>query len=565
MKKILNLLVAFIIVIATIPCFATTNKTQTNRVVVTFSPLVVNNLNCTSELFEVFSNTVKKDSNLSEKLEASGALWSISQNLSGIQISISSPQSLEELYQLTESFLTTALKNSENIVKSTKTNIKPADRLYQFFTDSDSISSTFKPVSIRFFNSSGSEQNDYYVNHLVIEEITPNSNITNDETQESEASLQPIKKLRHDFIEDYCNIYKNTQNTNKQAPKIQNVAKPILANFLCWNSLTPETFISASLIKNRFIYDDVSNQKFSIELFNTTNGLVLAVYCDIDKNEDIYNKYLEMCKSIDSAISSISSKEWSTWASKLLDVMKNDKRDYSKKAMFDAWCKHWNGTGFENIPTKLDFKKPDYTKEVQIFSSISDHNFNLSADTFPAIYACNDESFKEDSIIAVCIKGHDQILSSIENHISNTLQINVPITINQKPSDSLVISFYCPEEKVPAYLSRIKASIANHLYSKFNITDLKKSIRIGIAGISSIPAYRLKGLLTLGWPTKSARYESRVASNSDLYSFVKSSNSSDDKNFKLRWENMASSPQDKAKILAMLACHNLTINSWERE
>ena len=565
MKKILSLLVAFIIVIATIPCFAATNKTETNRVVITFSPLVVNNLNYTNELFDVFSNTVKKQSNLSEKLEASGALWSISQNLSGIQISISSPQSLEELYQLTETFLITALKEAENVIKKPKTDIKPADRLYQFFIDSDSIYSTFKPVSIRFFNSFGNEEKDYYTNHLVIEEINQNANITNIEEQESATNIQPIKRFRRDFIEDYCNIYKKTQTTNKQTPKIQNVNKPILANFLCWNQLNHETFISASLIKNRFIYDDVTNQKFSIELFNTTKGLVLAVYCDIDKNEDIYNKYLEMCKSIDSAISSISSKEWSTWASKLLEVMKNDKRDYSKKAMFDAWCKHWNGVGFESTPTRLDFKKPDYTKEIQIFSSISEHNFNLSADTFPAIYACNDESFKEDSIIAVCINGHDQILSSIESHISNTLQINVPITIDKKPSDSLVISFYCPEEKVPAYLSRIKASIANHLYSKFTITDLKKSIRIGIAGISSIPAYRLKGLLTLGWPTKSARYESRVANNNDLYSFVKSSNSSNDKNFKLRWENMASSPQDKAKILAMLACHNLTIDSWNRE
>ena len=72
-------------------------------------------------------------------------------------------------------------------------------------------------------------------------------------------------------------------------------------------------------------------------------------------------------------------------------------------------------------------------------------------------------------------------------------------------------------------------------------------------------------MLTLGWPTKTARYESRPALNADLYAFVKSSNSANDKNFKLRWDNLASSPQDKANILALLACYNLTIDSWERE
>ncbi|MBQ2593021.1 MAG: hypothetical protein II567_07050, partial [Candidatus Riflebacteria bacterium] len=65
----------------------------------------------------------------------------------------------------------------------------------------------------------------------------------------------------------------------------------------------------------------------------------------------------------------------------------------------------------------------------------------------------------------------------------------------------------------------------------------------------------------LGWPTNKSRYESRLVTSTDLYDFVKSS-SSNEQILKNRWENLASSPQDKAYILSVLACNNLTIDSW---
>ena len=563
MKKVLALLL-LINLYFSLPCFAITNKIQTNRVVVTFSPFVVNNINSTSKLFDIFSKTVKKHPTLSKKLEASGALWSVSQNLCGVQISISSSSNIEDLFQIIDLFLTESSKNVENLLKEANTNIKPVDRLYQFFIDYNASAFDSNPVSIIFFDSEGNEIKDYYNNYLREKDsnLISNNLINNDNEIASFSPLLTTNK--NDVIEKYCNIYKNAYKTNQKTPIVQTVSKPILASFIGWNQLTPETFISASLIKNKFLTEDINTNNFSIELLNTGKGLVLAVYSEIEANDKIYNQYQNMCKKIDSAISDINSKEWAMWASKLLDVLKNDKRDYNKKAMFEAWYKHWAGLGFDNIPTKLDLKKPDYTKEIEIFNSLSEHNFNLSSDVYPAIYACNDKNFTDGANVSVCLNGHEKILNSIEDHISKTLQINIPITINQKHPDNIVVSFYCPEDKIPAYLSRIKASIANHLYSKFNITDLKKSVRIGIAGISSIPAYRLNGLLSLGWPTKTARYESKTANNSDLYKFVNNANNYDEKNFKLRWENITSSPQDKANILSMLACYNLIIDSWER-
>ncbi len=557
-KKLLYLLVSILVFLVAGSSFAQTNKTQSNRVVVTFSPLVVNNINCTNKLYDLFSDCFKNNSELTKKLEASGALWSISNNLCGLQISIGSSEELSELNKVVELILTSSLKKTEKILTETKTDIKSIDRLFQFFIDSDSLSFSSNPVTIRFYDCSGKEIENYYADQFVDKNKIIDSSF--DEIASDEVI---IKEDKNDYIKDYIDIYNRSYNTNQKLPKIQPVSKPILAKLICWDRLTPESFISASLIKNKFIAENFNNSNFCIELINSGKGLLLVVYCEVDTNENIYNKYLTMNKKIDSSFSNIGSKEWNAWSSKLFEVLKNDNRNLNKKAMFESWIKHWSGIGFENISSNIKFINPSIRKDIEIFSSLKEHTFALSANSFPGIYANHDETVTDGANIAVCIKGHSKILESIEDHITSTLQINVPITIDMKNSECIIFSFYCPEKKIPSYLSRIKASISDHLYSKFSVFDLKKSIKIGIAGLSSIPAYRLNGLLTLGWPTKTARYEASLAKDTDLYKLVKS-NSSNDNNLKLRWNNVISSPQDKANILSILACDNLMIDSWER-
>ena len=557
-KTALALLVVFLLAISSIRCMAD-NAVKLNRVVVTFSPLVVNNVNCTDQLFDVFSQLTKIPSSLSENLEASGALWSISQNLCGLQICVSSSKSPNELCEIVGLFLSNAFKNTEKILASTKTDIKPVDRLYQFLIDSEGSAFKTNPVSISFFDYSGKEIEGCYSKYINGEETAVAELASN--TEANIVSSENEEKKPNDFIKDYINLYNRSYGTNMaMPPKVQQVSKPILAKLIFWNKLTPDTFISASLIKNKLIFDGENSPNSAIELFNSGKGLVLVVLSEVDKNS-LYAQHLLMSKRIDAAVSGIGPKEWEAWNSKLLEVMRNDRRDYNKKAMFDEWNKHWGGVGFNSIPNKSDFKKPDSIKEAEIFASQSEHNFYLTPDTYPAIYACNDEDFKEGSNVAVCLQGHTSFIDGIENHVSSSLKISVPITINRKRPDRITLSFYSPEAKIPAHLSRIKSSVSDYLYSKFNVTDLKKSIRIGIAGISSIPAYQLHGLLSLGWPTNKSRYESRLATHSDLYDFVKSS-SSNEQILKNRWENLASSPQDKAYILSVLACNNLIIDSW---
>ena len=111
-KTALMLLVMFLLAVSSIRC-AADNAVRLNRAVVTFSPLVVNNINCTDQLFDVFSKLVKTKSSLSEDLEASGALWSISQNLCGLQICISSSKSPVELCEIIDLFLSYAIKDIE--------------------------------------------------------------------------------------------------------------------------------------------------------------------------------------------------------------------------------------------------------------------------------------------------------------------------------------------------------------------------------------------------------------------------------------------------------------------
>ncbi len=559
-KTALTLMVVLLIAVCSIRCMAD-NAVKLNRVVVTFSPLVVNNVNCTDQLFDVFSQLTKIPSSLSEDLEASGALWSISQNLCGMQICVSSSKSPKELCEIVGLFLSHALRDTEKILTSTKSDIKPVDRLYQFLIDSEGSAYKTKPVSITFYDYSGKEIEDCYSKYLNAEDAANAADAEVASDTEASVVNEDKKITKNDIINDYCELYNRSRETNMELlPKVQAVAKPILAKLIFWNKLTPDTFISASLIKNKLIFDGENSPNSAIELFNSGKGLVLVVLSEVDKNS-LYAQHLLMSKRIDAAVSGIGPKEWEAWNGKLLEVMRNDRRDYNKKAMFDEWNKHWGGIGFNSIPNKSDFKKPDCIKEAEIFSTQSEHNFYLTPDTYPAIYACNDENFTDGSNVAVCLQGHTSFIDGIENHVRSLLKITVPITINRKRPDRITLSFYSPEAKIPAHLSRIKSSVSDYLYSKFNVTDLKKSIRIGIAGISSIPAYQLHGLLSLGWPTNKSRYESRLVTSTDLYDFVKSS-SSNEQILKNRWENLASSPQDKAYILSVLACNNLTIDSW---
>ncbi len=538
--------------------YAATNN-QLNRVVVTFSPLVVNNVNCTNQLFNIFVDLSKNKTKLSETIEDSGVLWSISQNFCGIQISFSSSKKPEELYNIVSMLLEKSYAATENLLeKQNNNNLKAIDRLFLFAVNPEAEAFKSKPVTIRFFDNLGKEVSDFYSEHFKKNEEKEASEAENDET-----NLNPNKDDSSDVIAKYCDFYKKCVETNSERPNIQEVSKPILAKLLIWEKLTPDIFISASLIKNKLIFDGENNQNSGIELINTGNGLALVVFCETEKNS-LYAQHLLMNKRIDAAVSGIGPKEWEAWNTKLLEVMRNDRRDFNKKAMFDAWNMHWAGKGFETIPAKSDFKKPDYQKEVNIFATQSDHAFYLSPDTYPAIYACNDEDFKDGSNVAVCLEAKSNIIDGIEKHVGSSLPISVPITINRKRADRITLSFYSPEAKIPAHLSRIKSSVADFLYSKFKVTDLKESIKIGIAGISSIPAYQLQGLLNLGWPTTKANTKIRVAKFSDLYDFVKN-NSSNEKILKLRWENLASSPQDKAYILSVLACNNLTIDSWVGE
>lgn len=532
--------------------YAATNN-QLNRVVVTFSPLVINNINCTNQLFNLFVELSKNKTKLSETIEDSGMLWSISQNYCGIQISFSSSKSLEELFTIVSMLLEKSFALSDKLLENqNNNNVKAIDRLYLFAVKPDAVAFKSNPVTIRFFDYLGKEVPDFYSKQF-------QKNETN-EADNGDDSLLTDKKDLTDVIAKYCDFYKKCAETCSVRPNIQPVSKPILAKLLIWDNLTPDTFISASLVKNKLIFDGENNQNSGIELINTGNGMALVVFCETEKNS-LYAQHLLMNKRIDAAVSGIGPKEWEAWNTKLLEVMRNDRRDLNKKAMFDAWNKHWSGKGFEAIPAKSDFKKPNYQKEVNIFATQSDHAFYLSPDTYPAIYACNDEDFKDGSNVAVCLEAKSNIIDGIEKHVGSSLPISVPITINRKRPDRITLSFYSPEAKIPAHLSRIKSSVADFLYSKFKVTDLKQSIKIGIAGISSIPAYQLQGLLSLGWPTTKANTKIRVANISDLYDFVKNT-SSNEKILKLRWENLASSPQDKAYILSVLACNNLTIGSW---
>ena len=559
MKKTTLCLILFLIALGFSPCFAADRNIRVNRVVVTFSPLIVKNMNCTQKLFNVFAELTSKQSALAKSLEASGALWSISQNLSGIQLSInSSSNKPEELEDIVENLLQAGLSKAEKIVEDTNNDITAMDRLFLFLVEPErQLTIKTKPVSVYFFDNDGEDLKNpvFDIDNLSEQEVQS-------ATSKAETSELSIAQISSSSIEKYCEIYNNAAGTNTVNPCIQPVEKPILAKILTWNNFTPANFISANFVKNKILFNPDNNNTLNVEFVNNGGGIALVVYNEVENN-DLYAQHLDMLKLIDTSMVQPGPKEWQSWSSKLLEVMRNDIRDHNKKAMFNAWLKHWSAEGFYNIPETVEFVKPDSTKEIEVFSEQKQHQFKLSTDCFPAIYACKDVYCDNGAYCAVCFEGHDRFIDGIEEYVRSELQISVPITINRKKENSIVLSFFSPTDKVPTHLSKIKATISDLLYSKFKILDLKKSIKIGISGVSSIPSYQLQGLLASGWTTNSARYEAQMVQTSELFDMIQNV-SNDEAILKTRWNNLTSAPQDKAIILSTLASRNLLIDTWER-
>lgn len=559
MKKTALCLMLFLVALGLMPCFAADRNIRVNRVVVTFSPLIVNNLNCTQKLFNIFAELTSKQSALAKSLEASGALWSISQNLSGIQLSInSSSNKPEELEDIVENLLKAGLPKAEKIVEEGNDNAEAMDRLFLFMVEPERqrVIKT-KPVSVSFFDNDGNE---------LVTPVFDLNNLTEQDveqaTNKAETSELPIAQISSSSVEKYWEIYNKAAETNRVNPWIQPVEKPILAKILTWNKFSPANFISANFVKNKILFNPNCNSLLNVEFVNNGTGIVLVIYNEID-NKDLYSQHLEMLKMIDAAMVSPGPKEWQSWSSKLLEVMRNDIRDHNKAAMFNAWLKHWSAEGFEAIPENVQFVTPDSTQEVEIFSDYKQHQFKLSTDCYPAIYACKASHCDNGAYCAVCFEGHDSFIDGIEEYVRSDLQINVPVTIHRKQESSIVLSFFSPNDKIPTHLSKIKATISDLLYSKFKITDLKKSIKIGVSGVSSIPAYQLQGLLISGWTTNTARYESKMVKTEELFDMIQ--NDSNDENIlKTRWNNLTAAPQDKSIVLAILASRNLLIDTWDR-
>lgn len=535
MKKVVVYLLLLVLVLMVFkPSAAERSDCGINRAVVTFSPFIVNDQNLTHKLFEAISKVLEKGSPLSKTLEASGTFWSVSGNLCGIQISINSSKGLDELKEMVATLLAKSLDNREELLAEREEEILSINRLYQFFVDTQSPDFAKDPVTICFFDTKGSE--------IILE----------DDAEESSLRRE-LNRIRE--------FYRQGTESNSEKPVVQNISKPILATFLIWKDFTPDSFVSASIIKNRLFYDSENGKKYHVELLNIGRGLAVAIFDEGEKG-NLYDQYLKMRNKIEAVTTGVGPKEWQSWSSKLLKAMESDRRDPNKNAMFSAWLKHWQAEDFSRIPNKVTYEKPDYEKEVEIFSSLEEYDFKLSNDLFPAIYACNSDSKCDlGAYVAVCFEAGADIIDSIESYVGSKFKIALPITVVRQSPRLLILSVYSQIEQVPTHLSRIRSSITELLYTGFGVTDLKNSISIGVAGISNIPAYQLQGLLKMGWTGNSARYVTRAVTPHELYALVQNE-SSDEEISKRRWKNLICSPRIKANILSILACRHLIINSW---
>ena len=163
-------LYSLVIFLATVllPCLGQTSgpNEQVNRVVITFSPLIINNINCSQNLYNVISELFNNPSESARKnLDASGDLWSVSSNYSGIQININTLNPVNELYTNAQNLIKKILDKKSLILAESNTNILPANRLYQFALENKNDYYCTEPVTIKIFNNILNSNNIIHLHH----------------------------------------------------------------------------------------------------------------------------------------------------------------------------------------------------------------------------------------------------------------------------------------------------------------------------------------------------------------------------------------------------------------
>ncbi len=496
-----------------------------NSIVLTFDPPVCAGINRSKDLFDAIVATMNaKEPGLASEVDQGGAVWSASQNLSGVQFSLFYPDKPQVAIDIGKKFIQ-QLPSFFKVSSTPAAKVDFINYLHLLCELGNSENSGHQPVSI-YFNGPISEFADELDSQIV-------------QLHELYDQARPVFSL--------------------EKPALA-FTEPTIFEVMQWDRIDAETFFSAKYLGEQFNKELSVNGSASYEIIFSSSALRLVLYAS-GSEADLFKMRAQIKQFTLQVLTRQNKQLWQNFARAAQALLSDDLRDLGKASMFDAWLHHWQGTAMTKSED-LNFVMPGRQCSNISMPEAWMHNFSFSHGAYPAFIASSDSDNKEIADIAVSIHASDTaIIDEIAECLNNRGGMSFPFSAAKHGGNDILISFHSPVDEISGHLARIRARILNSLVEQGLLSDLPGSLKIGIAGVCAIPPFVLRGLLMDGWPSLVSNKDWSAAELKDIGAVLNFADSDRDSLFR-RWHLITATAKGKAEMLALLSCKNLKISSF---
>ncbi len=488
-------------------------------IVITFDAPIIDRCNHSGEFYNLLVKTMKSPANgIMEQIKQSGALWSASHSLCGIQFALYHFDDPGRAIQICKDVLVN-LNRSLHSDFSRKGSQNFADYIHSLLSQSG-FSSTLKHKAVTI---SLSDNMLSYANELAA-------------------------------AEELGSFFTQTSATNNDINVLPEV-QPTVYTVFCWPENNSEAFFTAKYLGEKFIREANLDDLLRYEIVFDNAALNLIVY--LSGSEELLAENMVRFRQINQyRLGREPPTDWLQFSRSLSEIMHDDLRDIPKRALFDAWQKHWQAN-FNNL--RVDLPLPP----TQQFTGICmpeehQHLVSFSSGVFPHFAASCHDNGDNGCDVAIAIGGDSlKIIDEIHHDLENSPPA-VSLTLVRDP-EVLKIVFHCKTDEVSGNLARIRSHIYNNLVEKGLISEPVDVLRIGIAGVSSLPPFELRGLLQKGWvPVTDKRQTTPLSDHARLLRVENSSAES----LRQRWQLYLASGRGRSELLAMIAASGHSIRNF---
>lgn len=504
----------------------THDRQEVNSIVLTFDPPIIAGKNCAPDLFNAILATMN-NGNPSPATEVSreGAIWSASQNLSGVQFSLLFPDKPLQAVAITV-----------KLIANLSSHFKPATTEDH---KADFANYLHQICEIGCHSSYDRAKVSLYISGAV------------------EASYEELQTR----LKELDTLYEQSKiHLSCEKPVLPDTS-PTIFEVVHWGQINAKTFFSAKFIGEQF-KKDLSDSNAGYEIIFAEKSIRLVLFLSGTENELFKSRpAIEQFSAKLKAAPEI--KVWHNFSETARALLNDDLRDLGKASMFNAWIQHWQGD-FGSATVGLDFVVPEKQCSNVSMPDAWSHQFSISSEIFPSFIACSDSQDKQMADIAIAINASNTfMIQEIIESLKKRNSTNFPFSVATHGSSTLLISLNSHIGAIGGNLARLRARILNTLVEKNLRLDLPNSLKIGIAAVSNQPPFVLRGLLMDGWsslPQKHTWSDAKIEDIADLLQFPPG----DREALLRRWQLLTTTAKGKAELLALMSLKNLKLVSFSQ-